>query len=59
MYMTAREFSRETGLSYRAILELLHAGKLPYILCGNRHKIPRDKGVAALEAMSVRKEAAN
>lgn len=58
MFLTAKEFAAQTGLSYRAVLDLLHAGRLPFLMCGNRHKIPRDRGMAALNEMAdLKKEA--
>lgn len=56
MYLTAREFSKVTGISYHAVLDLLHAGKLPYIKVGTRHKIPEAQAVEVLEEMAAKGE---
>ncbi len=51
MYLTAKAFSKECGLSEWTIHKLCREGKIPFIPAGRRKMIHRERGFEALDKL--------
>lgn len=53
-FCTVRQFVIPSGLSEKAIREMIRGGALPFILCGNRQMIDVEGALAALRAQAAK-----
>ena len=52
MYLSARMFAAEVGLSYGHVNRLCQSGDLPYLSCGRKRMIDVETGRAALSRLA-------